>query len=559
MEFSYVIAAARRFGWVVLLGLVAGTAVGYYASLSGTATFQATASLIVQPAADGPLRAQMGNRYVENEAIVVTSGVNAARVADRLGEPVDQVRRGVRAEARPQTDAIDITATRTDASRAIELANAFAEEYVAARIDRNNELIDAELATLESKAEELLSRIGELNAELADFPAELSRAEQTLFNQKLQEATLLSADLSADVASERELENARSAIRDRVVEPAVVANKIAGASSILLPAGSIAGAVLGVIAAIFLGAASGSVVDTLQAEQVLGARVLGVMPRRRLFRKLPDVLSRRGEPVPLIDEICVRTETAPRSTPVFTVAVVGTQIGAGSTTLAAAIASQSAYRGHPTLLADGDMRDPQVSRELVPKSNTGLGELMRSPDQVVRERDLYFIRPNLEAIGVGSSELRAPARMMGDPDFESLGAFGHEVVVIDCGALLRSASSVSLARGADLVVVVSPLRHEKVGNLSSIRGVLDSMSALVVGVANSPRRRWWFGWFAEATKPGGVALQPESVQTPVPPRAWADPERQSGSAEQTRDEAAVDDPAPGSTPQTVASRWSRDR
>jgi capsular polysaccharide biosynthesis protein len=120
---------ARRRGWMVVLGLVAGAAGGYVAGAHHTTSYRATATLVVQSGASvaGPGSANDAQTLaVTYAALLPRDQAVVDRVASDLGVPASTVSRSLGVQAESGTALLQVKYTAPTAARAVAGADAVA-------------------------------------------------------------------------------------------------------------------------------------------------------------------------------------------------------------------------------------------------------------------------------------------------------------------------------------------------------------------------------------------------------------------------------------------------
>ncbi len=120
---------ARRRGWMLVLGLVAGAAGGYVAGAHHTTSYSATATLVVQSGASvaGPGSANDAQTLaVTYAALLPRDQAVVDRVASDLGVPAAAVSRSLGVEAESGTALLQVKYTAPTAARAVTGADAVA-------------------------------------------------------------------------------------------------------------------------------------------------------------------------------------------------------------------------------------------------------------------------------------------------------------------------------------------------------------------------------------------------------------------------------------------------
>jgi Mrp family chromosome partitioning ATPase len=264
--------------------------------------------------------------------------------------------------------------------------------------------------------------------------------------------------------------------------------------------------------AVLLARLSPRVMGDFEVEDILGQQMVGEMARVREFRASPRAAfgNLPTDVMAVTNELCVRIESSADDDTSLTVVVVGSRRRAGTSTLAASIAARFAMNGLQVLLIDADRRHPQLSSfEFAtserPDEREARKQLDRSgPLGAVKSTPL----PRLSVASVRAFEGAGPMRRQDVIDLLDAGTSIAQVVVVDGGPLLASASTVQLTRVASAIVLAVPHR-ESVRSLAELAKELRDRTVFAVW---TPSRR---GFAAPPRTPAPDAVRdtPEPVET----------------------------------------------
>lgn len=519
MELSFIIAAIRRYIWVVYLCALLGLAAGLLIPASRADSFASSAALIVRPPAGDVLDPEREGtaRYIESQVAVVESENLTLEVAERLGLPFETVDDSLTVLTDASSDIITLTARADNPDTAIEIANGYASQFLERRASEISErsarlilIIDAQLEVLAAQQADAFERLTELPVE-----AETDR-DRILQAQITQEITNLNAEVAELISQRTELEfSADTTSRDEVASTAVSASAEGTNSPLLTVAGTFAGALLGIAAVVTYAGSSGRLLDPIAVEEALGTPVVAVFERASSFLpgrgriKSPttalEALPDRSAAV--IDELCVRTEAAAPGPGTLLVVVTGTQAGAGTTTTALAMAGRLSITGARVLVIDADFADPRITDALVGE-HPGVTDFLEEREH---NEELTMFGPNGSAtttathtdlahltltheqtrvgvVGIGTrTDRKAIQRADDDYLISSLRNADADVVLVDAGPMLKSAASVRLSQVADVTVLAVPYRRQDVEPLRVVRRLLAESRATVLPIATEPR------------------------------------------------------------------------
>lgn len=468
MELAFILAAVRRYLWVVVVMGVLGAVPGLARDVPGV-RYEARGLLQVVPPVDAaPAYAGDPDRYVISQLSILESTSTAAAVAERVGNIDPATVAGlVSFEHEAKTDIVGVIAATDDPEFSARLVDAYLDEYVAAiqwEIERAQEPVDQQI-------EEARAQLEEVNAAIASAMAPYLEARETPAGSAFppvpgidQVTPSLASSQSMLISTLVELRRERGRVQSNSRTAGVIVQRAsavpglsAGSRWPFVAAGVAVGLFLGTLAAVIIARLSPKLLDESQAEEVLGRSLLGSLPRQRSLRSVAELESARHVD-PLIESLSVRVEALARRTGPATVLVTGTEPGAGASTVARALASRSAAHGSRVVLVlidDGPLPAP-------PRSESSLSIVQLDPESAatVSRRDLD----------------------------DQLGEWAKrgDIVVVDGGPLLSSATTLEMARQCDLVILVVAERQD-VRTLGEIADELANRQVLAVW--NSSRRR----------------------------------------------------------------------
>lgn len=519
MELSFIVAAVRRYLWVVYACAILGLVAGLYFPASRADAWESSSSVIVRPPADDPTqnRSVSDPRYIESQVSVLESDNLAQQVAVQFGLPFEDVSDALTVTSDAANDVLVITVEAATAEDAIALANGFKDRFLANRRaevrDRNADLI----AIIDEQLEALGEQLDNQTTALLQLPV-----EATNDNERLQLATIQGQILNTSTQIDELIANrtvldfaADSTSRDETVQTAIRADKVGTNSPVLTIAGTFAGLLLGVAAVVTYAGVSGRLLDTVALEEALGIPVVGVFARTMLIPGRPriktPVSALEALPdasAPVIDDLCVRAEASAPGPGTLLVVVTGSRDPAATTTTTLAMAGRLSLSGTRVLVVDADFADPRITDALVGE-HPGVTDFLASRDELdeiatfgqpgvrgggdrrlgLAQLTLTHEQTRVGVIGVGTNaERRSIQRADEDHLIQALRSADADVVLVDAGPMLKSAASVRLAQVADVTVLTVPYRQQNVEPLRVIRRLLTDSTATVLPVATEPRR-----------------------------------------------------------------------
>jgi capsular polysaccharide biosynthesis protein len=266
-----------------------------------------------------------------------------------------------------------------------------------------------------------------------------------------------------------------------VVEPAAASDRVRPQSLLLMEFGALAGFFFAVALAVLVDSRRGTVRDEEDLTKFTAGVVLGSVDGTRegagSYRRLAErvVVAAGGEEVP-------------RSLLVF-----GADRGSGSGTVAANLAAALADTSVSVVLADlGET--PEAARLFAPDEDGADGARVKS-DGTLRHGEIVLERYRLrsETAPLVVLPRGGPPRSLdvaGAGGLVELLVAEADVVVLHSGPPPRSPRSLTLARAADVTILVVRQGHTKRDTVTSALESLDLTHAKVVGIVLHKRERW---------------------------------------------------------------------
>lgn len=471
MELSFILNAARRRWWLVALCALLGAIPGLLSQRNQVTEYQATAVVAVAPPRS-PVNqnTNVDSAYIDSQVEVLRSGALLQDTADAVGLTFDELHDGVLVERRPGTDVVDVRATHGDPLVAQRVANTLVNLYLAGesdglnrdinrRIDDKRDELTAAQESLDAANEALAVAIAEFiedNPQGAAEPAVVDPVSASIITNSQADIDRLKDEISS-------LENSLLVSNSSLIELAArPVSPLPDRSTLILVGGAVAGTMMGLVLAALWAMSSTVVLDPKAVEEVLTAPVVGELPRlRALAANQASALERLPKPVvPIIDQLCIRAEALGRVDEPLTVVVVGARRHVGASTVAMAMANRYAAVHSNVVLVDADARDRTVSR-LLDGGHGGILQLIRGArwDEPASRRRLLAPTglPEVKVLGFGND---TEAKLQRTVVRQLLAAAQPEaqVVVVDGGTALGSATAIQLCQMADAVVLAVPLR-----------------------------------------------------------------------------------------------------
>jgi polysaccharide biosynthesis transport protein len=477
--------AARKRWKLVLLLVALVTAVALGLTLAQSKVYSASASLLFRdPALDdalfGPGVVQGPvdpTREAQTNLRLVSLDVVADRAGQRLGLTGDAVQAKVEVSAEGESDVISITATDSDPEAAAELANTFAQEYIAFRRSADRAKI--------RNAQELVRR------ELAKLEQTATRGEQlkTLEAREDQLAILRSLQTgNAELVQRAEPPTSPSS-------PKPVLN---------LSLGLLLGLCLGLAAAWLREQRDPRITAPEEVESIWDQPLLAMVPEsEELSRR--DSRSGIAFPEGLAGEAIVILRANLRyfrvSGEIRSVAVTSAGPGEGKSTVATFLAAAAARSGVTTLLIEADLRKPTLGlrglREDVGLSGVLAGQVTfdEAIQKVPITRNNEAIsedHPTLDVLAAGPHPPNPSEMIDSTPmrDMIRAAEAAYDLVVIDTPPTSVVADAIPILSNVSGVIVITRVGFTTRDATSGLRHQLGNLSVRVLGlVVNGVRTK----------------------------------------------------------------------
>ncbi|HEX2564851.1 MAG TPA: hypothetical protein VHK25_13090 [Acidimicrobiales bacterium] len=525
MELAFVIDSVRRYFWVVAIAVVLGVGAAVFLQGRGPAEYRSSAVLLMVPPAEASAIAVSGDneRYVSGQLAYLGSSGLAESVADELGDGITGavVQAVMGFNHVPSTDVVEVTATTEDPARSQQIADAFVDRYIDSLREQLEAAQGPELERLEQQLDDMENELANIDNQIRD------RMAPFLENPESGDAIPTLEQVAPDLVSGKALLLAEyERIQDAKIDLELNARKVATVevqaatlpaapeptgSKILLAAGLVGGGFLGLVAAVLLARLSPQLLGPRHAEEILGQPLIGSFPKDGALTRPPAALLRTlpDDVMAFADLACVRAEASSQAgSGSLVVVVIGTDRGAGATTLATVLANRFATQGSEVLLVDADSRDPDITAAFA-RGGKGIHDLLAIASSLPNLRDKAdpdlaeclrdTLVPNLRVLGLGQAAVAGGLRRQHASPLIAVTSRIADVVVIDGGPLMEASSTVQLAHLADSVVLLIP-EHQKATGLEVIGRQLRGRRGTLLTVW-SPLSHRSRGGDADATPP----------------------------------------------------------
>jgi succinoglycan biosynthesis transport protein ExoP len=480
---------ARR--WLIAaLTLLVGLGTWVW-TIQQTATYAAEAKVLVLPLQDPltslvPINTGLSQPNLNTEIQIIDSNEVAQRVQTSLGvsTPVDTLLRNLDASAITDTEVVAIRYSDRDPETAADLANAFADAYLAQRTQHAQDVVGRVEATVRETIAPLRTKVANLTDEIgatADPTAQrVLQARLDVLLARLQPLNQYLLDLQASSSGAQGGQIVREA-----TEPKAAAN-------IHL----VRDVVLGLLAGFILGVATAFVVEGLDnrfktrddIERRVGP-LIGAIPRERRGRKI------KGRNAPIVERdpkspaseayraLAASTRQAASRKNLKVIAVTSALSGEGKTTTAANLAVALAQGGRSVVLVSADLRHPTMHEEFGVENDTGLSDVLSNGARFA-DVSVNTAVPGLRVVRSGPIPDDPAALLAGDkvaPFLADVGA-DADFVILDTPPVLPVADTSILLPACDGTVLVFDARRSDRETVVKGREQIEAAGGMLVGV-----------------------------------------------------------------------------
>jgi capsular exopolysaccharide synthesis family protein len=428
-------------------------------------TYQASARIVLEEV-PGLLEASgaVERRLATLQTLVTTRDV-LRRAGRRLeGENADSLDDKVRSSVDPDANIISVVATDDSAQGAAAIANAVATEFLAKRRTAERQRLERARASLLQELNRLRGRPG-------------ARVGVEALRERLSELSIS----EAGIGSELQLAQPARAPSDPS-SPKPVRNTVFALFASLF---------LGALLALARGHLAPRISGTRELARLVGAPILGAVPRSR-FRSGHSPTAEEREAYQALQAAIQLRLQGERQHMVLVTSPLGDE---GKTEVTAQLGRGLAQAGEKTLLVSADLRRPLLHKLMRIEPAPGLSDILaaaRRDDGNTPAEMLSTLtaRPGVEEDGLAvlASGNRPPnpsgllASDALDRVFDEIGRTDYRYVLVDGPPLLGLIDGQALAERVRNVIVVSRLDRVTPENLLDLRELLDGLSVNVLGV-----------------------------------------------------------------------------
>ncbi len=507
---DYLAAVRQRKALILVAGLLA-LLLAVLLTSTRTETFTASSRVLVNATAVGSTDGRLVEPVLEREREVIQSNAIAERAAERLalGQSGRALLTSLDVVFVDDSDSLEIRYESTDAEEAQQVVNAFAEEYVARRVEQAEAFDQTTLDELQSAIDDIDAEVGDLetqifqvisdrSAAIANATAAGTVADVSALNDQI---TGLRTSVSALLIDRRspvtDLADAQLEQRTRiapaeVLQLASVPEVPNGFSDRTLQAvGLLFGLAAGVAIAFVLHRLDRTARESSDVELALGSNVLASIPQFGLGNR-----SGKSSVVMLSGGKSSRIQQAResfrrlRSSVQFlgasrdasTYVITSARPAEGKSTVAVNLAVAMAQGGSKVCLVNADLRRPTIEPLLGISNVNGLATWLEDPtvtDIMVAVESV----PNLVVVPAGPLPA-SPGELLSTSSMTSLFELlssQFEVIIVDAPPILSAADASVIAPSTDGTLIVVDGRRTDTDALLRVRGELERTGGRILG------------------------------------------------------------------------------
>jgi polysaccharide biosynthesis transport protein len=369
-DFRDILRVMRERAWIIVLAVAVTTTIALVFSFAATPKYASTSSILIQRSSTVS-QVGGGTRSLLTPELTTEVELQFAR-----SEAVRQAARenlgygaGVTASAGGRGVVMNLRAVSTDAERAAEIANAYAQAYIDTRRDAAVEESVATAQAYQARIDDATTQIDELDEEIALARLDPQRSEEDIAPLRAEHAELIAgrAGLRETLASLQLNTDVASGISPQIIATA------APASAPFTPdirrnvlMGIIAGILLGVALAFLRDYFDDSVKSKADLELATGGvTTLALIPRftewkDRGVAQLASIESPASPVAEAYRSLRTSVQFASIERPLRTIQITSPRSQDGKSTTAANLGVLLARAGQRVILVDCDLRRPRL-------------------------------------------------------------------------------------------------------------------------------------------------------------------------------------------------------
>jgi capsular exopolysaccharide synthesis family protein len=499
------LAAIRQRKWLIALCGALALALAILFTSTRTASYTASARVLVNPTAVGSTDGRLVRPVLEREREVIDSNAIADRVAEQLslGQSARSLLRDLEVFFVDDSDSLEIRYISTDPELAQTVVNAFAEQYVARRVELATALDEDTVNELQSKIDEIDAQLADLDAQISTAATERSRLLQldldasAITDQITSFRTSVSALLADRRTTRNALADAQLGQRTRitpaeVLQFASVPETPNGFSDRILQfVGLFFGLGAGVALAFILHRLDRTARESGDVELALGANVLASIPQFGVGNRSGNsavimLAGGRSAKVQRARESFRRLRSSVQflgtSREADSYLITSARPAEGKSTISVNLAVALAQGGAKVCLINADLRRPTVERMLGVPNVRGLSSWLNDNSVTDIMVPVDGI-PGLVLVPSGPPPPNPGELLATGGLAELLRELGEQfdVVIVDAPPVLSAADASAIAPFVDGTLIVVDSRRTDTDTLLRVRGELERTGGSLLG------------------------------------------------------------------------------
>ncbi len=483
VEVVRTVRALRRGWWLIVLAMLLGLVGGYLFGQSRPQTYSSTAAVLVlstgvqKQAVNANADVSMDTEVQLLESATV---VNATRTLLHTTTAAADLLSNTSVFVPPNTRILQISFVGTIPAAAQAGARAFATAYIGARTDAAVAAAAEQLAALDKLAADVQDKLVVVTGQEVSFP--VNSADRSLADAQRNVLTSQIADLHAQTDPLR----AAPTLGGKIINDALLPSSSSGLPSLLIPlSGLMVGLLLGIALALMRGRLDRRLLSKEDVAHQMGHPVLVDVPSgpEAAGAALYPVASAAGQQFVEL-RLAVLSRVAAGGQ---VVAVAAASSGDGATAVSLNLAASLARSGARVALVVADAGSP-MSEVLQHTLEPGLAEILRGEASLAAAL-LPGPVSGLVVCGPGS-RLREEDEHLESTRMDDIVAEarrGYQFVVVETPSPGRGAQAQSLARSADLVLLVVERRRTTRPELALAQDQMARLGIAVHGVVTVGR------------------------------------------------------------------------
>jgi capsular exopolysaccharide synthesis family protein len=519
-NFERVLGILRRRGLWILLCCILAAVAAFGLSKHQAKKYTATASLAFKSDQLAQQIAGLSTNFLsvqseqDSDVRLVQVGDMAARTASRLRHGLTQqkvdeslsIAQQGETNTLGESSIVDVSASLASPALAAQIANTYAEQFVAEQQASNHRYFTSALA--------------DVNRQLAELPPKqrLTAAGVALQN-RAQELTLLS-----------DLQYGGVQLAQRATVPTAPSSPKTSRNTLI---GAVLGLLVGLGLALLLERLDRRIREPQELEAIYESPLLGIVPESpSLARSTRDTQSAGPTPSPVEMEAFnlivahLRSFNADRE--IRAVLITSPAPGDGVTTISLHMAEAAAITGARTLLLELDLRAPTLTHHVRIKSRPGLGDVLTNSASLEDAIQTVKLRataddgpkvPTFDILASGATQLPYPGELTKDRTMQTAlerMISIYDLVIIDAPSLIAVSDAFPALRKVDGVIVVGQIGHDRRDIAEQLKQVLNRSSVPLLGVvANRSTAGGPHPYPHSGVEGGGTPFAPVPSHDPV--------------------------------------------